>query len=165
MRPDLLQQLRDIHPPPVPDWWPPAPGWWLLAALAAAAVALLIRYAWAAWRRRQPIRRARALHAELVRRHGAGALDDRAYVDACNELLKRLFVHGLQIDAARPVADERWLAMLDAALGEPAFSQGPGRSLGEARFAPAANPDVAALAALVTRLLARIGPRVREHLP
>lgn len=165
MRPDLLQQLRDIHPPAAPDWWPPAPGWWLVAALAAAALGLLIRYARGAWRRRQPIRRARVLHAELVRRHQAGELDDRAYVDACNELLKRLFVHGLQIDAARPVADERWLALLDAALGEPAFTQGPGRSLGEARFAPAADPDVSALAALVTRLLARMGPRARVRLP
>jgi len=165
MRPDLLQQLRDIHAPPAPDWWPPAPGWWLVAALVLAALGLLIQHARDAWQRRQPIRRARVLHAELVRRHAAGALDDRAYVDACNELLKRLFVHGLQVDAARPVADDRWLALLDAALGEPAFTQGPGRSLGEARFAPAADPDVPALAALVTRLLARISPRVRERLP
>ena len=40
MNPDLLSQLRDIHPAPQAPWWPPAPGWWLLALL------LLITLGW-----------------------------------------------------------------------------------------------------------------------
>ncbi len=91
-------------------------------------------------------------------------LDARDYANACNELLKRLFVHGLGIDAARRVSDQRWLAMLDAVLGEPAFTRGPGQPLGEARFTPAPTIDAAALEALMTRLLATVSPRLRGRL-
>jgi ABC-type transport system involved in cytochrome c biogenesis permease subunit len=165
MQPDLLQQLKNIHEPAAPGWWPPAPGWWIVASLVLVLLALLARTAWLAWQRRRPIRRARSLHAVLARRRQAGELAARDYADACNELLKRLFIHGLGIDAARRVSDERWLALLDAALGESAFTEGPGRALGEARFAPAPAIDAAALETLVTRLLAGMSPRLRKQLP
>jgi len=161
---DLLQQLKDIHVPPAPGWWPPAPGWWLVAGAILVCVLLLARGVWRAWQTRRPVRRARQLHAELARRHRAGELDGRAYADACNELLKRLFVHGLGIDAARRVSDERWLALLDRALGEPGFTEGPGQILGDARFTPAPAVDGAALEALMTRLLGTISPRLRGRL-
>jgi hypothetical protein len=164
MQPDLLQQLRDIHTPVPPHWWPPAPGWWIVAVMALAVAWLLASAAWRAWQRRQPIRRARQLHAVLAQRRRDGLLDDRAYVNACNDLLKRLLVHGLGVDAARPVADDRWLAMLDAALGEPAFTRGAGQSLGNMRFAPAVTIDVEALEALMNRLLARIAPDFGERM-
>jgi len=164
MQPDLLAQLKDIHVPAPPGWWPPAPGWWIVAGVVLGVLALLGRIGLAAWRRRQPIRRARSLHADLARRHRAGELDEHDYAHACNEVLKRLFVHGLGIDAARRVSDERWLALLDHALGEPAFTTGAGRALGQARFAPAPAIDAAALETLVTRLLARVSPRRTRRL-
>lgn len=57
LEPDLLSQLRDIHPPPPPTWWPPAPGWWMLAALAAG-LALWGAAIW--WRHRHRRRATRA---------------------------------------------------------------------------------------------------------
>jgi hypothetical protein len=164
MRSDLLQQLRDIHVPAPPGWWPPAPGWWFLASLALAALLLLARIAWRAWARRRPIRRARDLHAALAGELRDGTITGAAYTHACNELLKRLFVHGLGIDAARRVADDRWLAMLDRALGAPEFTRGAGQILGDARFARDPEIDAAALARLVERLLAAIAPRTAERL-
>jgi len=164
MQPDLLQQLRDLQLPANPTWWPPAPGWWLVAALLLALGWLGVRIALRAYRRRRPIRRARQLHTELWTRYQAGELDDRGYVDGCNELLKRLMIHGLGIDAARRASDQPWLQLLDQALGEPAFTQGPGRMLGERRFTPAPVADPAALAALVSRLLARISPGLGARL-
>jgi hypothetical protein len=159
MRSDLLQQLRDIHVPAPPGWWPPAPGWWLVAMLALVVVILLARTAWHAWTRRRPIRRTRELHAVLVRQLEDGTFAGATYAHACNELLKRLFVHGLGIDAARRLADDRWLAMLDRALGAPEFSQGAGRALGNTRFARAPEIDTDALVRVVERLLATITPR------
>lgn len=164
MQPDLLQQLRDLQLPANPTWWPPAPGWWLVAALLLALGWLGVGIALRAYRRRRPIRRARQLHTELWARYQAGELDDRGYVDGCNELLKRLMIHGLGIDAARRASDQPWLQLLDQALGEPAFTQGPGRMLGEHRFRPAPVADPAALAALVSRLLARISPGLGARL-
>jgi hypothetical protein len=158
MQPDLLQQLRDVHVPAEPGWWPPAPGWWLLALAMAVLSGVLLRTAWRWWRRAAPVRQARALHAALARQLYAAELDDRAYADACNELLKRLFVHGLRLPDTGPLADDRWLAVLDGVLGEPAFSQGPGRALGESRFRRDAAIDGRALEPLVRRLLQRVGP-------
>jgi len=164
MQPDLLQQLRDLQLPASPAWWPPAPGWWLVAAMVLALGWLGVRTALRAYRRRRPIRRARQLHAELWGRYRTGELDDRGYVDGCNELLKRLMIHGLGIDAARRASDEPWLQLLDRALGEPAFTAGPGRMLGESRFTPAPVIDAEALEALVSRLLAQISPGLGARL-
>lgn len=164
MQPDLLQQLRDIHVPAPPGWWPPAPGWWILAIGLLGILVLLGLLGVRAWRRRRPIRHARTLHARLVARCEAGELDATAYAHAANELLKRLYVHGLGIAAARRAADRDWLVLLDRALGEPAFSEGPGRILGADRFAPHPAVDAAALARLVDRLLGRIGPDLGRQL-
>ena len=66
MQSDPLQQLRDVHLPPDPNWWPPAPGWWLLAAVVLAAVAWLIYRMVQAYQRRAPLRTARRLLKELL---------------------------------------------------------------------------------------------------
>jgi hypothetical protein len=159
MHPDRLQQLRDIHLPPDPGWWPPAPGWWLLGAAALILSALLVRVLVCAWQRGRPVRRARRLHDALKAEVRAGAAGTGDYLDRCNELLKRLFVHGLGIDAARRANDLAWLGILDATLGAPEFTRGAGRALGNARFAPAPEADVAAVQQLVDRLLTQIARR------
>lgn len=165
MAADLLQQLRDIHVPAPPDPWPPAPGWWLLAALAIALLVWSLRALGRARAARRPIREARRLHTALAARLRAGTIDARAYTDGCNEILKRLFVHGLGRTAAGPLADERWLALLDRALGEPAFTGGAGQALGAARFTRHPEIDAAALVPLVERLLMRITPAHRTLEP
>jgi hypothetical protein len=136
MSPDRLQQLRDIHLPIAPGWWPPAPGWWAIGLIAAA---LLI---WATWRlqqrrlQRRPLRETQRLYADVYRRHQAGELTHRAYLNASNELLKRLLIHGLKEQRARRASGEAWLRLLDRHAGGSAFTQGPGRALGDDRFRP-----------------------------
>lgn len=133
-----LEQLRDIHLPAQPALWPPAPGWWLLALLGLAALA------WLAWRLRArrrrllPVRHAGRLYAKLHARWRAGALSRHEYLDACNELLKRVLIHGLGRDQARRASGQRWLELLDRELGGAAgaFAHGPGQVLGDARFRP-----------------------------
>lgn len=155
MSPDRLQQLRDIHLPDAPGWWPPAPGWWLLAVTAAA---LLL---WAAWRlrasarRRRPVVHARRLYAEIYRRHRAGEMGERAYLDASNELLKRLLIHALGEDAARRASGDDWLRLLDRHAGAAVFSEGPARALGDARFRADLSADTEAVHERIEALLAR----------
>jgi hypothetical protein len=158
MQPDLLQQLRDIHMPLEPQWWPPAPGWWLLAAALVFGCVLAARFALQYRRQRLPIKRARQLYADLHQRHRAGEVPAETYVHESNELLKRLLIHGLGIEAARPISDSAWLALLDEHYGSPAFSGGPGRILGNERFHRDPTIQVEPLHTLLTNFLRKVQP-------
>lgn len=158
MQEDLLQQLRDIHLPAEPSWWPPAPGWWLLAAVAIALLIWALRELRRAWLRRQPLKLARGYYADVYAAFQAGDIDGRTYLNRTNELLKRLYIHGLGDDEARAMSDDRWLAYLDARLGGNGFTSGPGRQLGNQRFQSAPEADPEALHPLVTRLFTEARP-------
>lgn len=153
-----LQQLRDIHLPPAPGWWPPAPGWWLLAVLAIAALVYLFLHLRRRYRKTLPLRHGRRLYTDIYRRYEAGELSSRDYLHQSNELLKRLLIHGLGDDTARRASGDRWLEVLDGYAGEPVFSHGPGRALGDARFRPDRSGDPEAVHPLIERLLARTVP-------
>lgn len=155
---DPLQKLHDIHVPAPPGWWPPAPGWWLLALLAAAALAWLVWRLRAAEQRRRPVLRARRLYTRVYARYQSGEIDAREYLDQSNELVKRVLIHGLGRVEARRATGQAWLELLDRHLDEPAFTSGPGRLLGNARFRPALDSDAAAVHPLLERLLTRLTP-------
>lgn len=152
MQPDLLQQLRDIHLPADPAWWPPAPGWWLLALLAVAVAIWAGRLLLAAHRRRQPLKLARRYYEDVYASFGRGEIDGPTYLQETNELLKRLYVHGIGDDRARSANDGDWLAYLDERSGGSAFSQGPGAQLGNQRFRPSPDADPELLHPLVADL-------------
>jgi len=158
MQPDLLQQLRDLHLPADPAWWPPAPGWWLLGLLAIGGVVLLIRGWLGAYRRRLPFREARRLYARLHDDYRAGRIDETGYLHGSNELLKRLVIFGVGARAARRANDQTWLALLDELSGSSEFTTGPGRALGNQRFAEHARADVDALHPLLASFLAKAHP-------
>jgi hypothetical protein len=159
MAADLLQQLRDIHLPDPPAAWPPAPGWWILALVLLAGLAWLAVRAFAAERRRRPIRRARHLYADLYRRHQNGELSTREYLNASNELLKRLFIHGMGEPAARRANGRAWLELLDRHTDGSPFTDGPGAALGDERFRPVVETDARAVHQAISELLTRIRPR------
>ncbi|MCY4212527.1 MAG: DUF4381 domain-containing protein [Gammaproteobacteria bacterium] len=155
MEPQLLDQLRDIHLPQVPQWWPPAPGWWILAALALGLLtwgAIRLRRR---WQRFRPVRAARQLHQRLTRELLDGSITPTVWLHRTNETLKRLAVHGLGHCETIPAWGDDWLRYLDGRCGERAFSEGVGRCLGEARFQPDKEVDTQALNGLVGRLLTR----------
>ncbi len=161
---DELQQLRDIHLPEAPGWWPPAPGWWLLALLVAAAVVWAVLRLRDRRRRTLPLRYARAAYAAVYRQYRSGEMGYREYLNETDELIKRALIHGLGDHAARRASGEAWLEHLDGYVGEPAFSRGPGRALGDSRFSPQPAGDAEALDPLVTRLLASLRPPPRRPL-
>lgn len=158
MEGNLLEQLRDLQLPADPLWWPPAPGWWLLAGLAIVGLIALARWVSAAIRRRRPIREARTLYARLHNDYLTGTIDDRRYLHESNELLKRLFIHGLQDDSARKANDEDWLRILDQRTNSTEFSNGPGRQLSNQRFREEPESDPLSLYPLLTQLLKEVRP-------
>lgn len=131
--------LRDIHPPDPVGWWPPAIGWWLLPLLVAGLVVATI---WLVrrWRRPTPLKLALR---ELEALRADASLGADAKLRRLSILVRRtaLSLHPRQEVAG--LAGEDWLRWLDGTLGEPRFSQGPGRALAEAPYRPggAANPD------------------------
>lgn len=158
MQPDLLQQLKDIHVPADPLWWPPASGWWLLTIAAVFGILFAVQQAYRYHRRRRPIRRARSLYKGLYERLSAGEVPARQYVNESNELLKRLLIHGLGRREARPAEGAAWLLLLDECYGSPAFSEGPGRILGDERFRPAPTIETESLHGLLASFLSKVRP-------
>ena len=162
MQPNLLDQLRDIHLPTAPTLWPPAPGWWLTAALLVTGLVLLSRYLLARRRRALPVRKAQQLLDELYRDYQQGAVAAAGFVHGSNEVLKRLLIHTLRDPAARPASGRGWLDLLDDYAASNEFTEGAGRVLGNSRFQPAPNVDVAALFALLQQFLQQMVAKSRE---
>jgi hypothetical protein len=158
MQNDLLQQLRDIHTPFEAGWWPPAPGWWVLLALALIALVYLIRSFREQLRKRQPIKQARTLYAEIYHNYRTGVISQTRYLHASNELLKRLVIHGLGRQSARKINDRTWLKFLDNLSGRTDFCEGPGRLLGNQRFHENPEVDVEALHPILERFFKEARP-------
>ena len=156
MNADPLAPLKDIYLPVAPEWWPPAPGWWLLALLLLATLYWMAHRARAYWHATRPIRAAKRIVDTLIEEETDSKTDDVLLANQCNEILKRLLVVALGINQLSKASGENWLKALDR-LGECSdFSQGPGRALGESRFAPDFVADRRALLNCVKRLLAKI---------
>jgi hypothetical protein len=158
MQPDLLQQLRDIHLPPEPAWWPPAAGWWLLGIVLLVGLIKLVRVLRQTNARRKPIRQARRIYAQLHADYEKGLLSGPDFLHQCNELLKRLLIHGLGQARARPLNDSQWLELLDECGGTRDFTEGPGRQLGNQRFRPFPEADPESLHPVVAKFLQGVRP-------
>ncbi len=151
--PEVLQQLKDIHPAPEPGFWPPAPGWWLLALLVLATL-------WWSWHRWQAWRRARApwrvARSELagIRARWQAEQNDRWLLRAVSELLRRVARHCHGPDKAS-LDGVAWLQWLDAALpaAQRGFENGPGRVLARGLYQPRPEVDAEALLQLVEHWL------------
>ena len=156
MENDPLQQLRDVHLPPDPSWWPPAVGWWLLAALLLVALFWTVQAVYRAYRRRAPLREAKAILQELEHAYQQQHISAEDYLHQGNELLKRVLVRGYGLQQYAPLSGAAWLQALDELSGTDRFSTGYGRVLGEARFSPAPDIDVAALNRELQLVLARV---------
>jgi len=136
--------LRDIHLPAAVGWWPPAPGWWLLAA------ALLGACGWFAWRYARGYRKRAALRvlericAEL---QAGEAVAERLPV--VSSIVRRFaMVVASSPRAIAGLVGERWLTWLDSQWEQAQFTNGPGRALARAPYAPPAtfsNDDAVAL--------------------
>ncbi len=160
--PEVLQQLKDIHPAPAPGWWPPAPGWWLLAAALAIALYLGWRH-WRRWQaRRAPWKAARAELAGIRAQWQAGQ-DQRLLLQQVSELLRRVARHCFAAEIAS-LPGEQWLQWLDDTLPESqrGFARGPGRILADGLYQARPRVDAEALLQLSEHWLKAAQKRARE---
>jgi hypothetical protein len=152
MNPAMLD-LRDIHLPPEPSWWPPAPGWWLLAVLAIAVLAGLLR----AWQRQRWLQRERRhLREVLATLRAVHAQDGAALLAACSELLRRACKR--HAPWALALQGQAWLDFLDQGLDGRPFGDGPGRLLLDGPYMRTIEPAAA-------DHVARLVEQRLQHLP
>lgn len=142
---DPLAALRDIHGPPVPDFWPPAPGWIALAGLGTllgVAAAVVAARWWRAGRfRREALASLRSLRA----RHAAGAADIEIAMEL-SALIRRVALARRPREEVAGLTGDRWLAWLESTL--PGLGGSARAALLDAPYARRCRFDVArALAA------------------
>lgn len=123
--PASLDRLHDVVVPPAVPWWPPTPGWSIvLAALALAVLALLLR-AFMHWQ------------ANRYRREALSLLDNPATKPAeWSALLKRTALAVWPREEVAHLTGKEWLAFLDRTAGMNAFSGGAGSAIESIAFDP-----------------------------
>ena len=144
---ELVARLRDVHAPEAPPWWPPAPGWWLalLAALILAAIALrALQPRLRRWRLRRCLLGA---HADIARRHRAGAPAAETAAEI-SQLLRLAALERFPERNAAGLHGGAWIAFLESC------DRAPGRftALREALTAAPYGPRAATLQGASTQV-------------
>ena len=140
--PNPLDQLRDIHLPEPISWWPPAPGWWLLALVACALLAWLIRFIYRRYKakhyRRQALGQLQVLQTET---------DPQAKLRGLFVLLKQTANCAYPSRQPSSLAIEPFVDFLRFSCDESVFSQSTGelQSLLYAKQSSGQSQDLEAL--------------------
>ena len=126
---DVLEQLRDIQPPPPAGLWPLAPGWWILAALVLSALTIAAFLGWRRYRRQAP---KRAALARLTRY----TVPDRPtpeWYAGLNRLLKEAALARYPGDRPAGLSGQQWSRFLARTSGDP---DRPWQQLVDASYLP-----------------------------
>lgn len=112
---DVLEQLRDIQPPPPSGLWPLAPGWWILAALVLVTLTVVAVLGWRRHRRRAPKRAALARLA----RHTVPEHPGPDWFASLNRLLKEAAIARHPGDQPAGLSGKQWSGFLARTSGDP----------------------------------------------
>ena len=134
----LLDQLRDVIPPPEPGFWPPAIGWWTIAILLVA-ISVGFKYL---------LNMAKARHA---RQHltrdisNAATLESGQVAVRLSILMRKVAMTRFPQSSVAGLTGEEWLEFLDQSGETDQFTRGPGRLLTTAPYDRHSVTDVEAL--------------------
>ena len=133
--PASLDNLFDIVTPPPMPWWPPAPGWFVVGG---AAVVLVIRLAWWAWKRWRAAayRRAAVAEWQQLKSRAADPGQREAALRQLPELVKRTALAAFPREEVASLSGAAWLQLLDRTGRTDAFTRGTGRLLSELAYDP-----------------------------
>jgi len=180
-REELLLQLRDILPPPEPDWWLIAPGYLTIAALLPG----LFIIAWLLRRRQRIDRLAMVARLELQAIRTDYRQDQNVHLFAIkvSRWLKQVAMLAFPGNQLQSVTGEPWLRFLDQSLNmgqntdqntdqetgqngnhdNSHFSCGCGRIFGAAIYQSSVDLDADQVFALCERWLNSIRPRLQQR--
>ena len=144
---DPLAQLRDIHLPGPIESWPPAPGWWVLVILACVIIGYGLYRLYQFWKKNQYRRDAIKAMSQLQSQLSS---DPSAYLEAYNNLLKRVALTSFKRENVASLTGEAWVAFLDQSGNTVEFSLGPGEILVDGNYAQTRQFNIAELHAIGT---------------
>lgn len=157
----LLQQLKDIQPPPEPAWWLIAPAHGIAIGLFAALAAGI----WLLLRHRKSNRMA-GLAEQALQDISACYERDRdshRLALALSKWLRQVSLVAFPGRQVESLCGENWLQFLDESLGGNTFSKGQGRVFGRQIYARQVKLDAAQLLALCGQWLIAVKPRLRQR--
>jgi hypothetical protein len=141
--------LRDVHAPPLPDFWPPAPGWWVAAALLAG---LLIFVSIRLYRRYRLHRlRSQVLASLDALSTGYTAETAVGFVTGVSMLLRRVALRRFPRREVAALLGADWCRFLDDTGGDGGFSRGAGQVLASGPYAARVEVDPGELTTLARR--------------
>lgn len=138
--------LRDVHAPPLPDFWPPAPGWWITAALLAGVLVFISVRLY----RRYRLRRLRRQVLTTLDTLAAGYSSEESvgFVTEVSMLLRRVALRRFPRRRVAALFGADWCRFLDETGGEGGFSRGAGQVLASGPYASRVDVDPEGLVAL-----------------
>ncbi len=158
---DLLQELKDIAPPPEPAWWliPPV---YLVALCTVITIAVLV---WYILRYRTVNRLARRVDQDLQRirslyNHNQ---DERQLGWELSKWLKRVSILAFPQRQPERLTGESWLEFLDECLGGNSFSGGKGKVFGGSIYREQVDLDAHQLMELCEQWLATVKPQLLQR--
>ena len=119
---DLLQDLRDVIPPPEPGFWPPAIGWWLVTILILILIAAIIYSIKLAI-----VRYSR--HSIVQQIDEIAGLQPPQAIAELSILMRRVAITRFPRSAVAGLTGQAWLEFLDQSGNTDQFTQGVGRML------------------------------------
>jgi len=141
--------LRDVHAPPLPDFWPPAPGWWIAAAVL---IALLIFISVRLYRRYRLQRLRRQVLSSLdALSAGYSAEGAVGFVTEISTLLRRVALRRFPRRRVAGLFGAEWCRFLDETGGGGGFTRGAGQVLADGPYAARVEIDPEGLTALARR--------------
>lgn len=150
---NLLQQLKDIHPPDPVAFWPLAIGWYVLFGVV---VLLLVWSGWILWcryQRQANYRYALSILQQLRERASNG--DDTVIAELSTLLRRTALMKYPRIEIAG-LAGEAWLRFLDRVMDGHEFHQGVGRVLVDAPYQKNPKAEWPALFELVENWMEKL---------
>ena len=138
---DPLAELRDIHQPSMIETWPPAPGWWLLAIIFIVTAAAILTKFFRHWRANK-YRREAIKELDLLLTDWESHGDDRIYLTAVQDLLKRVALSHFPRDQVASLTGEAWVKFLDNSSGSHDFSIGEMELLIDGNYRPEISVNV-----------------------
>ncbi len=141
----LLQEMRDIAPPPDAPLWPLAPGWWLLLLLLGLSLLAIGRH----WYRRRALRREAFRELSRLQQAYQETGDLTGLSQGASILLRRLALARAPREQVAALYGAAWLGWLDRHGQTHAFSEGPGQALVSAPYRDGSGMDAPALLKLM----------------
>ena len=147
---DILAELRDIVVPQTSGMWPPAIGWWLLAI---GIIGIIVAGWWLTAMRPTRYQLRKQVRQQLLK---IDALQTPEALIELSILMRRIAISCYPQQSVASLTGQKWLEFLDQSSNTTDFTEGPGRLIAVAPYAPSHTDDARAAIAVCRNWIYKI---------